>query len=209
MAEEGTPDGFSLDLAFFLVRTRARQLKVSRILKALKLKRGEGKHVFSHAFGTVESTPYLLLHLDESKYADDAVSYYVQLHMHGAPDEDKGDPRKPGVAWAFRQLAELAKGEDAALFFFDAETEIEAAHVPTSVVAPPLTLAGRSLAVVGVEFGAPIEVGGIDRFRWTSHKKAIKVNLSFTENVPLTELPRIWNRAKAKVEGYVREVFPR
>jgi hypothetical protein len=199
---------FSLDAAFFLKKTPTRAKRIGRIVKELKVPKGTGSHVLSYAFSSNGSGPPLILHIDESKYEREPVNYYVQMHLHDGEHADRVVSSR-GTAWAFGQLSALAKGAKV-LFFLEAQMELEEnILLPSAVIAPPLTVGGRTLSVIGVEYGAPLEDAGVDGFRWTRLENVTRLKVSYTKTLAVSLLPSLWEQERTVVEGYVREVFPR
>ena len=197
---------FVLDAAFFMKKTPVRAQRIGRIIRELKLPKAQkGGLVLSCAFSSNGSGPPLILHIDESRYKQEPPNYYVQMHLHYGKH---GNGASRDVAWAFGELTALAK-RGKALVFLDAKLEIEEnVPLPSAVIAPPLTVGGRTLAVVGVEYGASFELNSVDGFRWTRRDKVLTLNVSYSKLLAVSLLPKLWEQERTVVERYVREVFP-
>lgn len=209
-------DVFWVDVAFFVDKTPARRAVIARIAKALgaTLPRGNRTHVLEGGFGSSKRGPHVHVHIDQTK-VDAETAYYVLLHMHGEnphvhEHEDGGGGEAKPASWLYEQLVELRKDERRVLGFFDAHLESTEWPAPAqSAGALPVTVAGRVLPVVGVSYGAELAGEGVYAFRWTQRDGTMAVDVSYSGEFDLADLPDLWKREHTTVMSYVKEALPR
>ena len=201
MAED--PQKFVLNVAFFLQKTKARQARVAQLVKALKLPKPDKDHVLNAEFASADQ--WLSVHVDQGKYGGSS-AYYVQLHAHGRNSATTPDA-KQSPAWAYDELARLVGEKPIALAFFDADLTVSDVSLPPAFIATPISIGGRALPVMGVEYGMPLDKG-VYKFGWVRESGGIAVRVSYSvDEYQASSLPDAVEREKIRVTGFIREAF--
>lgn len=199
---------FLLDAAFFVDKTRTQQARIKKLLAQLGLPtpaRGV-KHVLAKSFGASASGRYLHLHIDQSTFGAKDPTYYFQLHLHGS-DAHEPPSDEHTYDWAIEQLVAIGGESSRYLFFFDAEFSVDGPP-PAGLVAVPLQVGGRTLSVIGVEYGTHLQANGVERVRWTQKGERLAINMSYSGSRELSVLRDIWHREHQVIMAYVKEVVP-
>jgi len=205
-----------LRVTFFLERTRARVAELRRLIKDFSFQPPEEPHWLSANFlGPEGSKLSYFLHIDSDNFkSGDTVrrTLWIETSVREwpTPKPPTSLTTRPRFDQMHQELLKLVAKDGHQLGFFDAEVSVPTAHAPpTNVVAIPLTVDGRTLPVVGIEYGSDPAPGRVDGVRWRRTPRGTKVRLSYSREMDVIELLDVWTNERDRIGTYVQEALDR
>jgi len=206
----------SLRSSFLIARTKTRVSELRRLIKDLSLSPPEGRHWVGVSFlGPGDSKLEYFLHIDSTiSKLDETVShgFWIETSVREwpGPKPPADLVARPRFDRVHQGILKLAKHQRQ-LGFFDAEVSVPSTDhaLPTTVVALPMTIGGRTLPVMGVEYGGDPDPGSVDGCRLTRTNQGMMLRLSYSREMDVTELPEILTGERDRIGTYVQEALAR
>lgn len=206
----------SLRVSFLIARTKTRVSELRRMIRNLSLNPPEGMHWLAVSFlGPGDSKLEYFLHVDSTtSKVGDTVSHGIWIETlvreWPGPKPPADLVARPRFDRIHQEILKLAKHQRQ-LGFFDVEVSVPSTDhaLPTTVVALPLTVGGRTLPVIGIEYGGDPDPGSVDGCRLTRTNRGTMLRLSYSREMDVTELPEILTSERDRIGTYVQEALAR